>query len=50
MKTISALLVLAAAAIANAQSQYLTVAAKIPSCGVRSPSSNHSIQFLLTCP
>src|SRR5271167_3631930 len=38
MKAVSALLVLAAATLASAQSQCLTVAAKIPSCGVRGPS------------
>ena len=50
MKTVSAFLVLTAAALTKAQSHCLTAAAEIPSCGVRNPSSNNSIQFSLTCP
>ena len=50
MKAIYTFLVLSVAVLASAQSQCLTVAAEIPSCGVRGLVLNHSIQFLLTYP
>ena len=47
MKAVSALVVLTVAALASAQSQCLTMASQIPSCGVRCPSPSRSGQFLL---
>lgn len=50
MKVLSALLVLAAAALASAQSQCAAVAANIPSCGVRGLSPNPSILLIANLP